>query len=65
MTLHYAVRLITAWILSRFMKHTGFRFSKHYRWGTTWYHRFVYSCVSTVAANYYADGAKFSSFYKA
>jgi hypothetical protein len=30
---------------------TGFRFSKHYRWGVSRFHRAVYAMVDTVRAN--------------
>jgi len=33
------------------MKVTGFRFSKNYRWGTSIYHRIVYTLVDTIGAN--------------
>jgi hypothetical protein len=33
------------------MKVTGFRFSKHYRWGTSRFNRLVYNLVDTVGAN--------------
>lgn len=45
--------LIAALCVS-FMKITGFRFSKEYRWGTTKWKRFVYRNVSTVQANIWA-----------
>lgn len=34
-----------------FMRLTGFRFSKDYRWGTTAWHILVYQHVDTVGAN--------------
>lgn len=38
-------------ILVAAMKATGFRFSKHYRWGTTPFKAFIYRHVDTVDAN--------------
>lgn len=48
------IRLITAAALVPVLKVTGFRFSKHYRWGTTRYNRVVYACVNTIRANLWA-----------
>ena len=45
------MKQITALILAPAMRLTGFRFSKHYRWRTTWWHRAVYAAVDTVGAN--------------
>lgn len=45
------MRRLTARLLVPFMKLTGFRFSKDYRWGTTAYHRAVYFLVDTPYAN--------------
>lgn len=45
------MRNITANLIAPFLKVTGFRFSKDYRWGTTRFHRAVYALVDTVGAN--------------
>lgn len=50
------LRYVTAAICGLAMRHTSFRFSKAYRHGESAFHRAVYVCVSTVAANYVADG---------
>jgi hypothetical protein len=50
------LRYVTAAIMGLAMRRTSFRFSKAYRHGETRIHRLVYACVSTVAANYVADG---------
>jgi len=49
------IRNITATIISPIIALTGFRFSKHYRWGTTAINRAVYALVDTVHANHLAD----------
>lgn len=49
-------RYLTASVIGLALRHSSFRFSKDYRHGTTRFHRFVYACISTVAANYIADG---------
>ena len=54
--LTYTIRNIVAAILGYAMRPLEFRFSKDYRHGTTRWHRFVYACVNTVAANYVAWG---------
>lgn len=46
----------TAKLLAPILKRTGFRFSKDYRHGKTWLHRFVYRYVDVVSANLRADG---------
>jgi hypothetical protein len=50
-TAHENFRLATAIILVPAMRATGFRFSKDYRRGATYFHRAVYAMVDTVAAN--------------
>jgi len=50
------MRNFLAHIIAPAMRLTGFRFSKDYRHGTTRFHRAVYTIVSTVGANYVADG---------
>ncbi len=50
-------RNIAAHLIAPVMRLTGFRFSKDYRWGKTFFHRAVYAMVSTVGANYLADSA--------
>lgn len=50
----YHFKLLTAAALVPVMRLTGFRFSKHYRHGTTTWHRLAYACVQTVAANHAA-----------
>lgn len=50
------IRNINASIVGLVMRRTSFRFSKDYRWGTTRYHRAVYRCVNTIAANAVAGG---------
>ena len=37
---------------------TPFRFSKEWRWGVKWYHRFVYSIICTFGSNIVADGGE-------
>ena len=41
------IRSLTVWLMFK----TGFRFSKDYRWGTTAWHRFIYSRMNTVRLN--------------
>lgn len=48
-------RTFTAAVISPILAITGFRFSKDYRWGTTPFHRAVYTVVSTVSANIFAE----------
>jgi len=50
-SLNSLMRSLTALCLVPFMKVTGFRFSKDYRWQLTTYHRIVYAMVDTVGAN--------------
>jgi hypothetical protein len=50
------LRNLMAYALAPILRVTGFRFSKAYRMGFTRWHRIVYSCVSTIGANYLADG---------
>lgn len=45
-------------IVGRSIAFTSFRFSKDYRWGTTTYHKFVYSCICTFGSNIVADGGQ-------
>ena len=49
-------RNITAHLIAPIMRRTVYRFSKEYRWGVSRLHRAVYALVSTVGANYLADG---------
>jgi hypothetical protein len=53
------MRSLLAWIISPVMRITGYRFSKHFRWGTTCCHRLVYKCVDTVMANHFAEGMSY------
>jgi hypothetical protein len=48
------IRTLTAAALVPFMKLTGFRFSKDYRWGVSRFHRAVYVSVNVIKANYWA-----------
>lgn len=50
------LRRFVARLIAPVMRRTGFRFSKHYRWGVTLRHRAVYAVVDTVGANMRADG---------
>jgi hypothetical protein len=50
------MRRFNARLIAPILRRTGFRFDKHYRWGTTLGHRIVYSLVSTIEANIIADG---------
>jgi hypothetical protein len=50
------IRTATASACAPFMRATGFRFNKEYRWGQTRWHRTVYACVDTIGANMRADG---------
>jgi hypothetical protein len=50
------MRDLAAALIAPTLKATGFRFSKDYRWGTTWYHRAVYRLVNVVLANLKAEG---------
>lgn len=52
MTSH--IRTATAYLIAPVLMATGFRFSKDYRWGTTRFHRVVYSLTNTVTANHVA-----------
>lgn len=49
------MRTLTARLISPILRLTGFRFSKHYRWGTKLHHRIIYHLTSTVHANIFAD----------
>ena len=49
------IRKINATILYPFMKITGFRFSRNYRWEVTKFHSIVYRYVDTVGANINAE----------
>ncbi len=49
------MRDLMAVLLTPVLMATGFRFSKDYRWGITLFHRIVYRCVNTIAANNRAD----------
>jgi hypothetical protein len=50
-------RQLSVSLIAPILAVTGFRFSKDYRYGTTRYHRVVYSLICTVAANIAADQA--------
>ena len=50
------MRNFNAHLIAPIMRITGFRFSKAYRHEVTRFHSVVYRCVSTVGANYLADG---------
>jgi hypothetical protein len=50
------MRNFNARLLAPILRMTGYRFSKHFRWGTNFGHRITYRLVSTVMANIYADG---------
>lgn len=52
------MRTATAYLIAPALAVTGFRFSKDYRWGTTFWHRAVYACVNTIVANLSADVIK-------
>ena len=45
-------------IIAPVMRITGFRFSRRYRRGDTFYHRVVYAVVDTVWANHSADNIR-------
>lgn len=45
------MRVFNAKLIAPILRLTGFRFSKSYRWGTTFWHRLVYRLVSTPIAN--------------
>ena len=49
------IRKINAVLLCPFMKITGFRFSRNYRWEVTKFHSIVYRYVDTVGANIKAE----------
>jgi len=49
------IRTITATIIAPIIALAGFRFSKHYRWGTTRANRTIYALVDTIHANCLAD----------
>jgi hypothetical protein len=51
-------RKTLGYLIAPVMAITGFRFSKHYRWGTNGFYRTVYAMVDTVGANYHADGIR-------
>lgn len=57
----YRIRNIVAALTGLVIRHTDFRFSKDYRWGVSRFHRAVYACCNTVAANYVANGDSFGS----
>ena len=48
------MRTFNAYLIAPILILTGFRFSKDYRWGVSRFHRAVYTCVNTVAANHIA-----------
>jgi hypothetical protein len=50
------MRRLNAKLISPVLRVTGYRFSKDYRHGITWFHRIVYRCVDTVHANIQAEG---------
>lgn len=50
------MRIMTARLIAPILRLTGFRFSKHYRWGTRLHHRIIYRLTSTPLANNAADG---------
>ena len=56
--IYLVTRNLNAWLVGLFLRylHISWRFSKDYRHGVSFYHRFVYNIVSTVDANYIADG---------
>jgi len=45
------IRKLLALPLLPVLKVTGWRFSKHYRWGSTLWHRMVYASVDVVWIN--------------
>jgi len=45
------MRDLLAYPAALILKVTGFRFSKDYRWGTSFHHRIVYTLVNTIKAN--------------
>jgi hypothetical protein len=49
------MRNLMANMLVPFMKLTGFRFSKNYRWEVSIFHSVVYRVVDTVGANIKAE----------
>ena len=49
------IRNITATIMAPIIALAGFRFSKHYRHGTTRANRTIYALVNTIQANHLAD----------
>ena len=49
------MRQLTPYIVAPFLRLTGYRFSKHFRWGTTFGHKLVYALVDTVGSNIRAD----------
>jgi hypothetical protein len=59
--IHYICRNIAAAAIGLAMRRGRFRFSKDYRHGETRFHRTVYACVNTIAANAVADGDDFRS----
>jgi hypothetical protein len=54
-SLEVLMRKLTAAMLVPFMRLTGFRFSKFYRWEVSIFHSVVYRMVDTVGANIKAD----------
>jgi len=50
------MRNFNARLVAPLLRITGYRFSKHFRWGTNFGHRVTYRLISTVDANIRADG---------
>ena len=48
------MRTVLAALVTPVLKLTGFRFNKHYRYGSTRYHKAVYHCIDVVQANLWA-----------
>lgn len=53
--LAYRTRNMVGKLVGLTLRRSSFRFSKDYRWGTTLYHRLVYSVVDVLEANFVAD----------
>ena len=49
------MRTLAAYLVSPALKLTGFRFSKDYRYGTTKFHKVIFTLVDTVKANNIAN----------
>ena len=49
----------TPFLVAPILRITGFRFSKHYRWGSTRFHRIVYAICPTTMCNLVADGCEY------